>query len=152
MTWLDPHLTVEPVLSNSWAWRSEVKQTQTWEFGTEKCLLQNQERRTGFWLVLKTPKLSNGFWKRIFTGKCKDFRVCEFFSLVAGEVTGWCSRALMLSLKLLFPWVGVLVPAKELKDTVLCIFLDEKSGPSLGIHCCFLTGSSFVFAFFPFPS
>ena len=37
------------------AWRSEAKQTQTREFGTEKYLLQNQERSTGFWLGLKTP-------------------------------------------------------------------------------------------------
>ena len=113
--WLDPHLSAEPVLSNSRAWRSEAKQTQTREFGTEKCLLQNQERSTGFWLGLKNPKFSSGFWRRIFTGKCIDFRVCELLSLVVGEVTGRCAKDCVLSLKLpSSTWVGALIPAEDI--------------------------------------
>ena len=97
------------------AWRSEAKQTQTREFGTEKYLLQNQERSTGFWLGLKNPKLSSGFWRRIFTGKCIDYRVCELLSLVVGEVTGWCAKDCVLSLKLpSSTWVGALIPAEDI--------------------------------------
>ena len=41
------------------------------------------------------------------------------YRLVVVEVTGRCSRNLVLSLKLpSSTWMGALVPAEELKDTV----------------------------------
>ena len=45
-----------------------------------------------------------------------------FFWLVGGEVTGRCSRNLVLSLKLpSSTWVGALVPAEDGKDIVMYI-------------------------------
>lgn len=52
-----------------------------------------------------------------------------FFWLVSGEVSGMCSRNLMLSLKLLSSTsVGVLVLQKNSKIS-LNIFLEEEPGP-----------------------
>ena len=77
--------------------------------------------------------------------------VQTFFWLVAGKVTGWCSRTLMLSLKSLSTWVGVLVPAEELKDTLLCIFIEEKPGPWFMDALLFLDWLLFCFCILSLP-
>ena len=115
--------------------------------------MQNQERRTGFWLGLKNPKLSNGFWRRIFTGKCTDFRVCEFFSLVVGEVTGRFTKDFVLSLKLpSSTWVGTLVPVEELRDMCQIVLFIPWGGIRTLIHaallsldCCFIVSTFLSF-------
>ena len=100
----------------------EAKQTQTSEFGAEKGLLQGSSKENR-WLMLKTAKLPKGFRGRVLVGKIwdKGCRVCDVFSdwLV---VTGWCSRNLVLSLKLpTSSWVGALFPAEEPEDIVMYI-------------------------------
>ena len=71
--------------------------------------------------------------------------VQTFFWLVSGEVTGWCSRNLVLSLKLpSSTWVGPLVPTEGLKDILLCIFLKEEPGLCPIPALLFLDCPSFV--------
>ena len=62
--------------------------------------------------------------------------------MIGGEVTGQCSRNLVFSLKLpSSTWVGVLVSIEELKDVLLCLFLEEELGLTF----------SFISAFLHFP-
>ena len=76
------------------------------------------------WLVLRTPR--SPWW---FSGRSTyrqnlgvGLQGVAFFWLVAGEVTGWFSRNLVLSLKLpSSTWVGALVPVEGLKDIVMYI-------------------------------
>ena len=39
------------------------------QFAAEKSLLQDHTRKMGFWLMLKPPKLPDGFWGEVFLGK-----------------------------------------------------------------------------------
>ena len=49
--------------------------------------------------------------------------------LIGGQITGQCSRNLVFSLKLPSSTrVGVLVSVEELKDVLLCLFLEEELG------------------------
>ena len=58
----------------------------------------------------------------------------------------------MLSLKLPSAiWMGALGPAEELKDILLCIFLEEDPGPFPKAALLFLDCSSLVSASPPFP-
>ena len=60
-----------------------------------------------------------------------------FFWLDGGEVTGLCSRNLVLSLKLpSSTWVGTLVLQNS--KIVLCVSLEEEPGPGPVLHYCFL--------------
>ena len=70
--------------------------------------------------------------------------VQTFFWLAGGEVTAWCSKNLVLSLKSpSSPWVRALVPAEELKD-IVCIFHEEEPGSWPVVALLFL---SFFFFF-----
>ena len=77
-------LLSQSFLQKSWVWQpqekcgfvpvcefvgSEAKQAVTSEFAAEKSLLQGHTRKMGFWLMLKTPKLPDGFWGEVFLGK-----------------------------------------------------------------------------------
>ena len=71
----------------------------------------------------QNPWLLDGFGGEAVIGKIWGgaARCVAFFSLVGGEVTGR-ARNLAFSLKLLSStWMGALVPAEELKDTVMYI-------------------------------
>ena len=62
-----------------------------------------------------------------------------FFWLIGGAVTGWCSRDLVLSLKLpSSTWVSALVPAEELKDRAVYITWGGTRTLPPSSHCCFL--------------
>ena len=75
----------------------------------------------------------------------------DLFRLVGGEITGQCSRNLVLSLKLpSSTWVGALVPTENSK-VLLCIFLRRNQDPAPQLHYLFLDCSSFVSAFPSFP-
>ena len=75
-----------------------------------------------------------------------------FFWLVDDEVTGWCSRNLVLGLRLTtFSWVEALV-LKELKDSLLCIFLEEELAFTFIAALVFLDCFSFVSVFSHLPN
>ena len=108
-----------------------AKQTETSEFRAERGLLQGPSKGYGL-LVLKRPKLPSGLGVRVFKDKIcgEGYRRVTFFWLVGGEVTGWCSRTLVLGLKLpSSTWVGALVPI-ELRDCIrlFCISMEEELG------------------------
>ena len=64
------------------------------EFWTEKSLLQGPSKENGQ-LMLKKPKLSDGFQGRVFKGKFggRAAGYMTFFWLVGGEIM-WCSKSL----------------------------------------------------------
>ena len=76
-------------------------------------------------LALKNPELSDVFQGGVFKGKIwgEGCRVCDL--LLIGWWWGWFSRNLELSLKLPSSpppsWVGAMVPAEELRDTIIYI-------------------------------
>lgn len=70
----------------------------------------------------------------------------SFFWLVRGEVTGWCSRNLALSLKLSSFWLKALVPA-ELKDIVM-----DATWEGIGTLPQDCTTLDWSFPVFPLPS
>ena len=75
---------------------------------------------------------------------------CTDFWLVGGEVTGWCSQNLVLSLKLpSSTWEGALIPAEELKHILLCRFLEEEPGTCPMLHYCFLISPPFFLQSLP---
>ena len=70
---------------------------------------------------------------------------------VCGEVTGHCSRNLVLSLKLSsYTQVGALVLQKSSK-ILLCIFLEREPGSCPKVALFFLDCSSLVSVSLPFP-
>ena len=73
-------------------------------------------------------------------------RGIAFFWLAGGEVTGWCSRNLALSLKLSSFWLKALVPA-ELRDTVM-----GATWEGIGTLPEDCTTLDCPFPVFPFPS
>ena len=54
--------------------------------------------------------------------------MCSDFLLISWKGNREASQDLELSLKLPPPEWGVLVPAEELRDTLLCIFPEEEPG------------------------
>ena len=99
-------------------------------------------------LCLKAKPLDSAkswkFWKGESIGEVvRVFIIFQyvqtFFWLVGGEVTGQCSRNLVLSLKLpSSTWAAAFAPAEEIKGIVK-YFPDEEPGP-LFYHCTsFLT-------------
>ena len=72
--------------------------------------------------------------------------------MVDDEVTGWCSRNVVLGLKLTtFVWVEASVLI-ELKDPLLCIFLEEELAFFFIAALLFLDCFSFVSAFSHLPN
>ena len=93
------------------------------EFGVDKGLLQSQARRKGD-SCSDIPDSPVVFRKKFLKAKfgVRAAECVTFFWLVDGEVTGWCSSNLVLSLKLpSSTWVGALIPEEELKGIVMCI-------------------------------
>ena len=77
---------------------------------------------------------------------CYHLLCAGFFWLVGGEVTGWGSGNLALSLKLpSSTWVGALVSAEELKDFVMYL----PWGGTGTLPCCFLTAPPLCNPFLP---
>ena len=97
----------------------------------------------------QNPLNSPMVWGEKFLLLKFEVRVAEcvaFFWLVGG---GWCSRNLMLSLKLpSSTWVWTLVLQKN-SQILLCIFLEEEPGPCPKAALLFLDCSSLVS---PLPS
>ena len=129
---------------------SEAK--QTWTFGAEEGLLQGQARRMGG-SCSKNPNSLMGFGEKFLEAKLgvRAAGCVAFFWLVGGEVTGRCSRDLVISLKLpSSTCLGALVPAEELKDIFMYVpWGGTRTMPYAAL--LFLDCSSFVFAFPPFP-
>ena len=100
---------------------SEAKQTKTLEFGSDKCLFLGWAKRMcDLCSKRRTPQwfLQRGFYSQTWSQGC---RMCDFFWLVFGEVTGQCCRNVVFSLKVPFSiWLWALVPAEELKGVLLC--------------------------------
>ena len=85
------------------------------------------------------PNASSCTKGKIWGERC---RVCDFLWLVGGEITGWYSRNLVLSLKLpSSTWVGALVPTEELKGIGYVYSLWWNQDPALLLHYYFLTAS-----------
>ena len=104
------------------------------------CPKTNSKDSAQPWKFLKGNSLAEGV--RVFIiFHC----VQTFFWLVGGEVTGWHSRNLVLSLQLpSSTWVGALVPHKNSK-VLLCIFLEEEPGPRPITALLLLDCASFFF-------
>ena len=69
-----------------------------------------------------------------------------FFGLVGGKIVGWCSRNLVLSLKLPSSlWARALVPLEKFRDIFVCVSLEEEPGPYF-IAALLLHSFSFVSA------
>jgi len=69
--------------------------------------------------MLKNPELSDGFGGKVFIG---FWRGLQCMCFLPSKVSGWCSRNLVLSLKLpSSTWVAASVPTKELKDIIIRI-------------------------------
>ena len=74
-----------------------------------------------------------------------------FFGLVGGEIVGWCSRNLVLSLKLPSSlWARALVPLEKFEDIFVCGSLEEEPGLCF-IAALLLHSFSFVSASPYFP-
>ena len=68
--------------------------------------------------MLKKPELSDGFGGKVFIGFRRGLQGMCFLPT---EVSGMCSRNLVLSLKLpSSTWVVASVPREELKDIIIC--------------------------------
>ena len=85
--------------------------------------------------MLKRNKL-HGFQGSIFKGKFPlgwGLQVCDFRDWLLVKVTEWCSRSLVLSLKLLFfTWMRVLVPmCVRAKSLQACLTLCDPMDCSL---------------------
>ena len=102
---------------------SEAKQTKTLQFGPEKGLLQGHAKRMDGLCskTLNSPMFwGERFWKARFVVKAAGCVNC--FWLVGVEVTGGCSRKLVISLKLSSStWLEALVQADQLRDTITYI-------------------------------
>ena len=89
-------------------------------------------------LCSKTPNslmvLGEEFLKAKFRVRAAE--CVTFFWLVGGEVTGWYSRDLVLSQKLLSSTrVGAWAPTEELKDILLCLSIPWGGTRPLLYHC-----------------
>ena len=146
-------LTVFLLLNTSLCARRTVRPNKLKCGSLEQRKVYSQVKQGKRVACAKKPELPDGFQWEVLKGK---FRVrlagcVTFFWLPGGEVTGWCSRNLMLSLKLpSSTWVGTLVPAEEFKGIIIYIFLQEEQGPSPKSVLLFLD-FSLVSAFAPFP-
>ena len=72
----------------------------------------------------KNPELSDGFQGKVFVGKiwAEGCKCVTFFWSVGDQVTEWCWRNLVVSLKLPSSiWVGALILAEEHKGIVIYI-------------------------------
>lgn len=81
-------------------------------------------------------KLPYGVGGEVSIGKiwCEGWGCVTFFWLVGGEIAGWCSRNVVLRLKLpSSTWLEALVPGKGLKDIVTYI---PGGGTRTLIYCC----------------
>ena len=90
----------------------------------------------------KNPELPDGLGGEVFIGKIwsEGCRVCDFLVVGWWEVKGWCSRNLVLNLKLPFStWVGALFSAEELKDIIMYISSGRNKDLAPLLHYCFLT-------------
>ena len=75
----------------------------------------------------------------------------SFFGLVGGEIMGWCSGHLVLTLKLPASlWARALVPLENFKDIFVCVSLEEEPGLYF-IAALLLHSFSFVSASPYFP-
>ena len=130
---------------------SEAKQTKTLQFGPEKGLLQGHAKRMDGLCsnTLNSPMFwGERFWKARFVVKAAGCVNC--FWLVGGEVTGGCSRKLVISLKLSSStWLEALVQADQLRDTIT--YIPWEGTKMLPKAALLFLDSSFVSAFFPFP-
>ena len=91
-----------------------------WQAGEKvhSCSQTNSKDSAQLSQILKGDSFTEGI--RVFT-TVRSMQT--FFLLAGGAVTGWCSRDLVLSLKLPSSfWVGDLVPAEELTGISLSIY------------------------------
>lgn len=90
---------------------------------------------------IKRSELLDGFSRKEFLKAKFGVRVAgcvSFFGLVGGEIMGWCSGHLVLSLKLPSSlWARALVPLENFKDIFVCVSLEEEPGLYLLLlYCC----------------
>ena len=102
---------------------------------------------------IERSELLDGLGGRVFKGKIwgEGRRIATFFGLVGVETMGWCSRNLVLSLKLPSSlWASALVPLEKFKDIFVCVSLEEEPGLYF-IAALLLHSFSFVSASPHFP-
>ena len=130
---------------------TEVKQTETSEFGVEKGLVQGTCEENG-WLVLRRPELFDGLQGRSFYRQNlgEGLQVCDpplisrwYFRNLNNQPSS-SNRSgvhmLMLSLKLpSSPWVGAPAPIEELRDMYQIVMHIPRGNqdPVPSLHYCF---------------
>ena len=160
--WLEFQGSIVLIVAPKFMWlpHSEVKRTETLEFGAGKVLLPEPSKDYG-WLMLKRPELSRGFQWRVFKGKfCQEgYRVWDL------PLIGWWwgnrvslgiwhrpSRIYVLVLSLKLPsstWIGALAPIEELSNMfqTLCSSPQEEHGLYFMAALLFLDCFFFVSGF-----
>ena len=97
-----------------------------WQLGEKANSKTNSEDPAQPWKVLKGESFGEGVRAFIIF-----YCVQTYFCLVGGEVTEWCSRNLVFSVKLpSTTCMGVLVPTEELEGIAIYMFLEEEPGLS----------------------
>ena len=108
------------------------------------------------WLNWNELKLPSGFQEEFLKAKLgvRAIGYVTSFWVAGGEVIGWCSRNLMLSLKLpSSTWVGTVVPVEELRDMCQIVLFIPWGGIRTLIHAALLSldCSFIVSTFLSFP-
>lgn len=145
---------LHPTPKFMWPAHSEVKQTETLDFGAERKFYCKSQARTmdgSCSKELNSPMVfSEEFLKANFVGGLQSMGPSSDWLI--GEVTGWVWEAgislpriymLMLSPKVAAStWMGAFVPIEELSnmfETLLFIPRGRSTASALWLHYCFLT-------------
>ena len=122
-----------------------------WFYLFQTSELLNYKETGWFLLTPPHPQLPDGFGREVFKGKfgVKAARCVPFLWLLGGEVMGWCSRNLVLSLKLPSTSEGGGWHFSSCRtQMMLYIFLEEERRICLRMHYC----SQLFFPCFYIPS
>ena len=132
------------------ATQKPIHKSECW-LEKKSCFIQEVGDLGRRWTHVQKPALDSAGAMTVFEGRdtwgagvrvLVVFHCLQTFSwLVGGEVTGWCSRNLELSLKLTSSGWAKLQVSEELSGVLLGMFSEREAEACPTLRCCLLTDS-----------